>query len=93
MRRNREKYKSEMDKSRLKWNSQCGVLRHNPYVIQINIAANLPQRGSYREMHKSDREPVISTSTASFTRLSDPYSGKNPSLFLPSLAGLVIFLL
>ena len=33
-------------KVRLKWNSQCGVLRHNPYVIQINIGANLPQRGS-----------------------------------------------
>ena len=83
-----------MDKSRLKWHSQCGVLRHNPYVIQINIGANLPQRGSYREVHKSDREKVISTSTASFTRLSDPYSGiKNPSLFLPSLAGLAIFLL
>ena len=47
LRRNRQKYKSEMDKSRLKWNSQCGVLRHNPYVIQINIGANLPQRGSY----------------------------------------------
>ena len=80
-----------MDKSRLKWNSQCGVLRHNLYVIQINIGANLPQGGSYREVHKSD-EQVISTSTASFTRLSDPYSDKNPSLFLPSLAGLVIFL-
>ena len=49
--------------------------------------------GSYREVHKSDREQVISTSTASFTRLSDPYSSKNPSLFLPSLAGLVIFLI
>ena len=51
------------------------------------------QRSSYSEVHKSDREQLISTSTASFTRLSDPYSDKNPSLFLPSLAGLVIFLL
>ena len=59
----------------------------------VYIAANLPQRGSYREVHKSDREQVIPTSTASFTRLIDPYSGKNPSLFLSSLAGLVIFLL
>ena len=33
LRQSRQKYKSEMDKSRLKWNSQCGVLRHNPYVI------------------------------------------------------------
>ena len=31
--------------------------------------------------------------TASFTQLSDPYSGKNVYLFLPSLASLVIFLL
>ena len=66
------------------WNRQCGVLRHNPHIIQINIGANLPQRGSYSEVHKSDREQAISTSTASFTRLSDPYSDKNPSLFLPS---------
>ena len=28
-----------MDKSSLKWNSLCGVLRHNPYVIQINFGA------------------------------------------------------
>ena len=28
-----------MDKSSLKWNSPCGVLRHKPYVIQINFGA------------------------------------------------------
>ena len=41
------------------------------YAIQINIGANLPQRGSYREAHKSG-EQVISSSTASFTPLCDP---------------------
>ena len=38
---NRQKYKSEMDKSNLKWNSLCRVLRHNTYVIQIEFDAKL----------------------------------------------------
>ena len=35
LRRNRQKYKSEMDKSSLKWNSLCGVLRHNPTIFIV----------------------------------------------------------
>ena len=34
LRRNRQKYKSEMDKSSLKWNSRCEVLCHNPVVFR-----------------------------------------------------------
>lgn len=36
---NCQKYKSEMNKSNLKWNSLCGVFHHNPYVFQIKFGA------------------------------------------------------
>ena len=42
LRNNRQKYKREMDKSSLKWNSLCGVQRHN-YVIQIEFDAKIRQ--------------------------------------------------
>lgn len=38
LRQSRQKYKSEMDKSRLKWNSRCGVLRRSP-CVQKNYCA------------------------------------------------------
>lgn len=38
-RHNCQKYKSEMNKSNLKWNSLCGVFHHNPYVFQIKFGA------------------------------------------------------
>ena len=77
LRQNRQKYKSEMDKSSLKWNSLCGVLRHNPYVIQITFGAKLCPN-EVLAATCTGREQVISSissKAASFTQISDPYSG------------------
>ena len=56
-----------MDKSRLKWNGQCGVLRHNPYVIQINFGANLrrtrfvPRSAQVRKINNSTKDSLFLT--------------------------------
>ena len=46
-----------MAKSSLKWNSLCGVLRHDPCVIQIEFGANSPERS--RLLDSESLTPVI----------------------------------
>ena len=66
-----------MAKSRLKWNILCGVLRHDPYVIQIEFGANFAGTIALTgySPRLSTQEEIISV--VSSTRLREPHSGYN----------------
>ena len=76
LRNNRQKYKREMDKSSLKWNSLCEVQRHN-LRHSDRIWREIRQNEVFAtpSTRRLTQEQIISV--ASFIRLREPHSGSN----------------